>query len=145
MSVLEAQLRVVECKGRAFDEDSKHDDWSQRLNELKKKQASRDGRHQFWNQFHRELLEAMETISEKTKLNGLEIEHLELEQRIKTTAGKFQSSEGRDINSNRRIDAQLKLVTNSFQETDERELTESSCTISSNRTKADLNTISQLP
>jgi hypothetical protein len=43
-------------------------------------------------------------------LKNLELGHLELEQRIRTTSGKFASLEGRDTNSNRRIDAQLKLV-----------------------------------
>jgi hypothetical protein len=110
MCVLEEELALAECKGCTSDEDLKHRDWSRRLNILKKQQASRDGRHQFWRQFHGEILNLLRKVFRETKLKNLELGHLELEQRIRTTSGKFASLEGRDTNSNRRIDAQLKLV-----------------------------------
>jgi hypothetical protein len=122
---LEEELQHVECTG-CTDEDLKYHNWSQRLNYLKKQQASRDGRHQFWRQFHHELLEVMRKVAQETHLKNLETEHLELEQRIHTISVKFLSLEGRDINSNRRIDAQLKLVNSPFPPLKENLLTQNS-------------------
>lgn len=108
--VLEKELELAECKGCTSDEDLKHRNWNSRLNTLKKQQASRDGRHQFWRQFNGELLQLMKKVKQYTKLKNLKMEHLELEQRIRTASGKFASLKGRDINSKMRIDAQLDKV-----------------------------------
>jgi hypothetical protein len=109
MCDLEDELKLAECKGCTTDEDLKHRDWSRRLNTLKKEQASRDGRHQFWRHFHREILNLLRKVSRESK-KSLKYEHLELENRIRTIGGKFESLEGRDANSKRRIDAQLEFV-----------------------------------
>ncbi len=110
MCILEEELGLAECRGCTSDEDLKHRDWSRRLNTLKKQQASRDGRHQFWRHFHREILNLLKKVARETKLKNLQLEHLELEQRIRTISGKFASLEGRDANSKHRIDAQLDFV-----------------------------------
>ena len=110
MCDLEDELKLAECKGCTTDEDLKHRDWSRRLNTLKKEQASRDGRHQFWRHFHREILSLLRKVSRESKKRSLKFEHLELENRIRTIGGKFESLEGRDANSKRRIDAQLEFV-----------------------------------
>jgi hypothetical protein len=114
MCILENELEQADVNGCTNDEDVKHRDWSRRLNTLKKQQASRDGRHQFWRKFYTELPYLMNKIALQTKLERLDLEHLELDGRIRTVGEKFASSEGRDINSNRRIDAQLKLVKTSL-------------------------------
>jgi hypothetical protein len=68
----------------------------------------------------------MRKVAQETHLKNLETEHLELEQRIHTISVKFLSLEGRDINSNRRIDAQLKLVNSPFPPLKENLLTQNS-------------------
>ncbi|KAH8780799.1 hypothetical protein BGZ57DRAFT_888392 [Hyaloscypha finlandica] len=119
MCDLEDELKLAECKGCTTDEDLKHRDWSRRLNTLKKEQASRDGRHQFWRHFHREILNLLRKVSRESK-KSLKYEHLELENRIRTIGGKFESLEGRDANSKRRIDAQLEFLYNIIQQNESR-------------------------
>lgn len=145
MCILENELELAECNGNTTnDEGQKARDWSRRLNTLKKQQASRDGRHQFWRQFHNELLQFINKIAQEAKSQKLDFEHLELEERIRSVSMKFTSSESRDINSNRRIDAQLKLVNDLELGLDNIWLTEThSSTTLSSRTKQDRSFTSQ--
>jgi hypothetical protein len=144
MCCLEDELKLAECKGCTSDEDLKHRDWSRRLNTLKKQQASRDGRHQFWRHFHHEIINLLRKVSRASKSKNLKREHLELENRIRTISGKFESLEGRDANSKRRIDAQLEFVQPASH--DEKYLLKNrSSTTLSSRTKVDRNFTSQPP
>lgn len=111
MCVLEQELGRDECKGCSLEEeDIKYGDWRRRLHVLQKQQASRDGRHQFWRHFHDEIQNLFVAVAETTRLEKLKYEQLDLRNRVRTIFGKFESLEGRDVNSKAWIDAQFASV-----------------------------------